>query len=154
MGIQVVYRMTGGRETAWLRNKRLLILRTSEVGTMNLDAPPNSTDDASSQDLRNGYSGNWDYLSSYLVSSIMVRIALVSLVKTSLSRVSTVLYVLILSAALDLVPPSTPKGIIAFCNITPSLIVKVAWPYIFKGKIRYERRIFGCCGLSVMGMLV
>ncbi|KAK0451843.1 batten's disease protein Cln3 [Armillaria borealis] len=42
----------------------------------------------------------------------------------------SVLYVIILSAALDLVPPSTPKGIIAFCNIAPALIVKVGWPVL------------------------
>lgn len=66
----------------------------------------------------------------------------------------TVLYVVILSAALDLVPPSTPKGIIAFCNITPSLIAKIGWPYILKGRIRYARRLIGCCALSVVGMIV
>ncbi|KAF8638363.1 hypothetical protein AX16_010510 [Volvariella volvacea WC 439] len=68
--------------------------------------------------------------------------------------INNVLYVIILSAALDLVPPSTPKGIIAFCNIAPSLIVKVGWPYVLKGRIRYARRIVGCCTLSVIGMLV
>ncbi|KAJ2915730.1 hypothetical protein MD484_g4663, partial [Candolleomyces efflorescens] len=68
--------------------------------------------------------------------------------------VSVVLYVIILSAALDLVPPSTPKGIIAFCNIAPSLVAKVAWPYLLKGKIQYERRLIGCCALSFCGMLI
>lgn len=36
---------------------------------------------------------------------------------------NNVLYVIILSAALDLVPASTPKGIVAFFNIFPALIV-------------------------------
>ena len=36
--------------------------------------------------------------------------------------VLSVLYVIVLSAALDLVPPSTPKGLVAFCNIAPSLV--------------------------------
>ena len=66
----------------------------------------------------------------------------------------SVLYVIILSAALDLVPPSTPKGIILFCNIFPSLIAKLGWPYILKGRIRYARRLYGCCLLSVTGMIV
>ena len=66
----------------------------------------------------------------------------------------TVLYVIILSAALDLVPPETPKGIIAFCNIAPALAAKVGWPYILKGRIRYVRRLVGCCVVSVFGMLV
>ncbi|EIN10244.1 batten's disease protein Cln3 [Punctularia strigosozonata HHB-11173 SS5] len=67
---------------------------------------------------------------------------------------NNVLYVIILSAALDLVPPATPKGIIAFCNIAPSLVAKVGWPYVLKGRIRYTRRLLGCCALSVSGMVV
>ena len=68
--------------------------------------------------------------------------------------INNVLYVIILSAALDLVPPNTPKGIIAFCNIFPALVVKVGWPYILKGTIRYRRRLIGCCMLSICGMIV
>jgi battenin len=34
-----------------------------------------------------------------------------------------VLYVIILSAAMDLVPATTPKGLVAFFNIFPALIV-------------------------------
>jgi battenin len=68
--------------------------------------------------------------------------------------INNVLYVIILSAALDLVPPSTPKGIILFCNIAPSLSAKVAWPYILKGRIRYAKRLSGCCLLSTLGMIV
>ncbi|KAF8153103.1 batten's disease protein Cln3 [Crassisporium funariophilum] len=68
--------------------------------------------------------------------------------------INNVLYVIILSAALDLVPPSTPKGIIAFCNIAPALVAKVGWPYILKGRIRYAKRLIGCCILSTLGMLV
>ena len=66
----------------------------------------------------------------------------------------TVLYVIILSAALDLVPPSTPKGIIAFFNIAPGLVAKISWPYILKGRIRYAKRLLGCCLLSAFGMIV
>ncbi|PFH53474.1 hypothetical protein AMATHDRAFT_54557 [Amanita thiersii Skay4041] len=68
--------------------------------------------------------------------------------------INNVLYVIILSAALDLVPPSTPKGIILFCNIAPALTAKVAWPYILKGRIRYAKRLLGCCLLSTLGMIV
>ncbi|KAI6015043.1 batten's disease protein Cln3 [Pisolithus orientalis] len=67
--------------------------------------------------------------------------------------INNVLYVIILSAALDLVPPSTPKGIIAFCNISPGLIANVGWSYILKGRIKYTRRIVGCSLLSFIGML-
>uniref|UniRef100_A0A8H7XS69 Protein BTN n=1 Tax=Psilocybe cubensis TaxID=181762 RepID=A0A8H7XS69_PSICU len=68
--------------------------------------------------------------------------------------INNVLYVIILSAALDLVPPATPKGIIAFCNIAPSLFAKISWPYLLKGRIRYTKRLLGCCLLSTLGMLV
>ncbi|PPQ92197.1 hypothetical protein CVT25_008971 [Psilocybe cyanescens] len=68
--------------------------------------------------------------------------------------INNVLYVIILSAALDLVPPATPKGIIAFCNIAPSLFAKISWPYLLKGRIRYTKRLIGCCLLSTLGMLV
>ncbi|KAF8482724.1 batten's disease protein Cln3 [Russula ochroleuca] len=68
--------------------------------------------------------------------------------------INNVLYVIILSAALDLVPPSTPKGIILFWNIAPSIVAKFSWPYILKGRIRYTRRLIGCCFLSVTGMIV
>ncbi|KAF9450791.1 batten's disease protein Cln3 [Macrolepiota fuliginosa MF-IS2] len=67
---------------------------------------------------------------------------------------NNVLYVIILSAALDLVPPSTPKGIIAFCNIAPSLAAKLGWPYFLRGRIRYAKRLIGCCILSTCGMIV
>ncbi|EUC61323.1 batten'S disease CLN3 [Rhizoctonia solani AG-3 Rhs1AP] len=67
---------------------------------------------------------------------------------------NNVLYVIILSAALDLVPPSTPKGIIAFCNIAPALVAKVGWPYLLRGKIQYTNRLMSCCALSVSGMII
>lgn len=68
--------------------------------------------------------------------------------------INNLLYVIVLSAALDLVPPSTPKGIIAFCNIAPAFAAKLFWPYLLKGSIRYERRVAGCCFLSVSGMII
>ncbi|KAG8824885.1 battenin CLN3 protein [Serendipita sp. 399] len=70
-----------------------------------------------------------------------------------LGLVNNVLYVIILSAALDLVS-SLPKGLVLFCNIAPSLAAKVGWPYLLKGRVRYTRRIIGCCALSFTGMLV
>jgi hypothetical protein len=68
--------------------------------------------------------------------------------------INNVLYVIILSAALDLVPPNTPKGIIAFCNIFPALVAKLTWPYLLRGTIRYARRLVGCCLMSILGMIV
>ena len=66
----------------------------------------------------------------------------------------TVLYVIILSAALDLVPNSTPKGVVAFFNVFPALLAKVVWPYVSTGKIRYTRRVLFCAACSWLGLAV
>ncbi|KAG5728124.1 Protein BTN1 [Termitomyces sp. T112] len=68
--------------------------------------------------------------------------------------ITNVLFVIVLSAAQDLLPPSTPKGIITFCNITPVLLVKFGWPYLLKGRIRYTQRLLACCMLSFFGMII
>ncbi|KAG6849848.1 hypothetical protein H0H93_004342 [Arthromyces matolae] len=68
--------------------------------------------------------------------------------------ITNVLFVIVLSAAQDLLPPSTPKGIVTFCNVTPVLFVKIWWPYILKGRIRYARRLIACCMLSFFGMII
>ena len=67
---------------------------------------------------------------------------------------NNVLYVIILSAALDLVPANTPKGIVAFFNIFPALIAKAVWPYVSKGEIRYRKRVYCCTVCSWIGMVV
>ncbi|ODO06046.1 protein BTN1 [Cryptococcus wingfieldii CBS 7118] len=66
---------------------------------------------------------------------------------------NNVLYVIILSAALDLVSAETPKGIVALFNIFPALLTKVAWPLISNGKIRYTRRVAFCTACSWLGIL-
>lgn len=65
-----------------------------------------------------------------------------------------VLYVIILSAALDLVGGDTPKGVVAFFNIFPALLAKVAWPLISNGTIRYTRRVGFCTIVSWLGIVV
>ncbi|KAL1747694.1 batten's disease protein Cln3 [Schizophyllum fasciatum] len=83
--------------------------------------------------------------------------------------INNVLYVIILSAALDLLAapssPSSPSradgsgdapppaGIIAFFNIFPALLAKLAWPYLLPPPIRYARRVLACCAISACGML-
>ncbi|ODN81096.1 protein BTN1 [Cryptococcus amylolentus CBS 6039] len=66
---------------------------------------------------------------------------------------NNVLYVIILSAALDLVSAETPKGIVALFNIFPALLTKVAWPLIANGRIRYTRRVAFCTACSWLGIL-
>ncbi|KAE8543691.1 protein BTN1 [Cryptococcus gattii VGV] len=66
---------------------------------------------------------------------------------------NNVLYVIILSAALDLVSADTPKGVVALFNIFPALITKVVWPLLSNGKIRYTRRVGFSSLSSGMGEL-
>lgn len=65
-----------------------------------------------------------------------------------------VLYVIILSAALDLVSADTPKGVVALFNIFPALITKVVWPLLSNGKIRYTTRVGFCTLCSWFGIMV
>ncbi len=64
------------------------------------------------------------------------------------------LYVVILTAALELLPKGVPTGVVAFANIAPALVAKAVWPYLLKGRVRYAKRIWSCTGLSFAGMLV
>ncbi|KDN44955.1 batten's disease protein Cln3 [Tilletiaria anomala UBC 951] len=64
------------------------------------------------------------------------------------------LYVVILTAALELLPKGVPTGVVAFANIFPALIAKVLWPYVLKGRVRYTKRIWSCSGISFVGMLM
>lgn len=64
------------------------------------------------------------------------------------------LYVVILTAALELLPKGVPTGVVAFANIFPALIAKAFWPYVLKGDVRYAKRIWSCSGISFIGMLV
>ncbi|KIM73637.1 hypothetical protein PILCRDRAFT_723458 [Piloderma croceum F 1598] len=67
--------------------------------------------------------------------------------------INNVLYVVILSAALDLVPSATPKGLILLFNIFPSLLAKAFWPYISRGRVRYGKRIVAGLIMGVGGIV-
>lgn len=64
------------------------------------------------------------------------------------------LYVVILTAALELIPKGVPTGVVAFFNIFPALVAKAIWPYVLKGAVRYTRRFTSCVALSFVGILV
>lgn len=64
------------------------------------------------------------------------------------------LYVVILTAALELLPQGVPTGLVSFTNIFPALIAKAVWPYLLKGKVRYTKRVWSCAALSFVGMIV
>jgi len=67
--------------------------------------------------------------------------------------INNVLYVIILSAALDLVGPSVPKGVVLLCDVIPSFLTKLCAPY-FIHKIPYPIRILIFVALSACGMLI
>jgi len=71
-----------------------------------------------------------------------------------LGTTNNALYVVILTAALELIPRGTPTGVVAFANIAPALVAKAIWPYVLKGQVRYTRRVWSCVALSLMGILV
>ncbi|CDR98976.1 hypothetical protein [Sporisorium scitamineum] len=64
------------------------------------------------------------------------------------------LYVVILTAALELLPQGVPTGLVSFANIFPALIAKAVWPYMLRGEVRYSKRVWSCAGLSFVGMLL
>jgi battenin len=62
-------------------------------------------------------------------------------------------YVIILSAALDLVGPSVPKGVVLLADVLPSFLTKLVAPY-FIHQIPYSVRINAMCALSAAGMFL
>ena len=67
--------------------------------------------------------------------------------------INNVLYVIILSAALDLVGPTVPKGVVLLCDVIPSFFMKLCAPY-FIHIIPYPLRIILMSILSAVGMLL
>lgn len=63
-------------------------------------------------------------------------------------------YVVILTAALELLPSDVPTGVLAFVNIAPALVAKAVFPYFLKGEIRYTQRVLSCVLGAFGGMLV
>lgn len=67
--------------------------------------------------------------------------------------INNVLYVVILSAAMDLVGPKTPKSLILLVDILPSLLVKMICPFIIH-RINYGYRVISLMVMSIVGMLI
>jgi len=67
--------------------------------------------------------------------------------------INNVLYVIILSAALDLVGPTVPKGLVLLADVIPSFLTKLCAPY-FIHRISYHVRILVFVALSASGMLI
>jgi battenin len=67
--------------------------------------------------------------------------------------INNVCYVIILSAAVDLVGPSVPKGVVLLADVLPSFLTKLVAPY-FIHAIPYSLRIIIMCALSTGGMFL
>ncbi|KAK5048073.1 battenin CLN3 protein [Exophiala bonariae] len=67
--------------------------------------------------------------------------------------INNVLYVIILTAALDLVGPNIPKGVVLLADVIPSFLLKLLAPY-FIHAVPYPVRILIFVALSVAGMLL
>ena len=67
--------------------------------------------------------------------------------------INNVLYVIILSAALDLVGPNVPKGVVLLADVIPSFLTKLCAPYVIQA-VPYPARIIIWVGFSVCGMLL
>ncbi|KAI9870732.1 MAG: G1/S-specific cyclin cln3, partial [Pleopsidium flavum] len=67
--------------------------------------------------------------------------------------INNVLYVIILSAALDLVGPGVPKSVVLLADVIPSFLMKLCAPY-FIHVIPYPVRIILFVILSMWGMLL
>ncbi|KAF1991678.1 batten's disease protein Cln3 [Aulographum hederae CBS 113979] len=67
--------------------------------------------------------------------------------------INNVLYVIILSAALDLVGPSVPKGAVLLADVLPSFFTKLLAPYFIQA-VPYSLRILVFFALSTCGMLL
>ena len=70
--------------------------------------------------------------------------------------VNNVLYVIILAAALDLVGPAVPKGVVLLADIIPGFIVKLTAPYFIQ-VVPYRIRIpvfavVSCCGMLLIAL--
>lgn len=66
--------------------------------------------------------------------------------------INNVLYVIILSAAQDLVG-TVPKGVVLLADVAPSFFTKLIAPY-FIHHVPYRTRVFTFCALSAAGMFL
>ncbi|KAF9143578.1 battenin CLN3 protein [Mortierella sp. GBA39] len=76
-----------------------------------------------------------------------------SILSYGVISVNNLIYVVILSAAVDLVGAQVPKGIVLLADIAPSLLVKMIAPY-FVQRIPYSTRIVLCASLSFSAVVL
>ncbi|KAG0223188.1 battenin CLN3 protein [Mortierella sp. GBA43] len=69
------------------------------------------------------------------------------------SFINNLIYVVILSAAVDLVGAEVPKGLVLLSDITPSLLAKMIAPY-FIHKVPYPVRVIFCAVFSLCAVVL
>ena len=67
--------------------------------------------------------------------------------------INNVIYVVILTAAVDLVGPNVPKGVVLLADVIPSFLMKLCAPY-FIHVVPYSVRVVLFVALSTGGMLL
>ncbi|CAG97857.1 amino acid transporter YHC3 [Kluyveromyces lactis] len=67
--------------------------------------------------------------------------------------INNILYVVILSAASDIIGPSLPKSIVLLFDIMPSFLIKLSAPF-FVHSIHYDKRIPILILLSMLGIIL
>jgi battenin len=86
-------------------------------------------------------------------SSQHTRTALTSARWERTGLINNVIYVIILSAALDLVGPSIPKGVVLLADVMPSFLTKLIAPY-FIHRVPYSVRVVIMTAMSCTGMFI
>lgn len=67
--------------------------------------------------------------------------------------INNILYVILLTAALDLVGPDIPKGTVLLADVIPSMVVKLTAPYYIH-LVPYNVRVWLLSAISACGMLL
>lgn len=67
--------------------------------------------------------------------------------------INNILYVVILSAAIDIVGTKIPKSLVLLVDILPSLLIKLLSPFFIE-RIKYSYRIISLIVVSCIGMLL
>ncbi|KAH7306026.1 BTN1-like protein [Stachybotrys elegans] len=97
-------------------------------------------------------SSSWSQTAARLRTMAQHTDARVALAFWLLGLVNNVIYVIVLSAAQDLVG-SAPKGLVLLADVMPSLLLKTLAPYAVQ-RIPYAARVLLCVALSAAGMVL
>ena len=98
-------------------------------------------------------SSSWSLYRARIAALFERSILRVAIAFWLLGLINNVLYVIILSAALDLVGPSIPKSLVLLFDVIPSFLLKLIAPYYIH-VLSYRSRVLILVTLSTCGMLL